>query len=48
MTAAGIATVAMRAPAGAFVDWTLRKRALIVIAAAIVGAGALVTHTVRP
>ena len=42
MTIAGIATVAMRAPAGALVDWTVRKRALIVAAAGIVGAGAIV------
>jgi hypothetical protein len=30
MMIAGIATVAARAPAGAFVDWTHRKRSLIV------------------
>ncbi|KAF2991404.1 MFS transporter (plasmid) [Methylocystis sp. MJC1] len=42
MTVAGIATVAMRAPAGALIDWTFRKRALIVAATGIVGAGAIV------
>jgi MFS family permease len=41
MTIAGIATVAARAPAGALVDWTVWKRALIVIAAGIVALGAI-------
>jgi Na+/H+ antiporter NhaD/arsenite permease-like protein len=42
MTIAGIATVAARAPAGALIDWTVWKRALIVAAAGIVALGAIV------
>jgi len=42
MTIAGIATVAARTPAGALVDWTVWKRALIVAAAGIVALGAVV------
>jgi MFS family permease len=41
MTIAGIATVAARAPAGALVDWTVWKRALIVVAAGVVALGAI-------
>jgi MFS family permease len=41
MMIAGIATVAARAPAGALVDWTRRKRSLIAVASATVAAGAL-------
>jgi MFS family permease len=41
MMIAGIATVAARAPAGALIDWTHRKRGLIVVASATVAAGAL-------
>jgi MFS family permease len=42
MMIAGIATVAARAPAGALVDWTIWKRALIVVAAGIVALGAII------
>jgi MFS family permease len=42
MMIGGIATVAARAPAGALVDWTTRKREVIVCAAGIVAAGAIV------
>jgi MFS family permease len=41
MMIGGIATVAARAPAGTFVDWTHRKRSLIVLASATVAVGAL-------
>lgn len=41
MMIAGIATVVARAPVGALVDWTHRKRSLIVVASATVAAGAL-------
>ncbi len=41
MTIAGIATVAARAPFGALIDATLRKRGLIVMAAVAVAAGAV-------
>jgi MFS family permease len=47
MTIAGIATVAARAPFGALIDATLRKRGLIVMAAVAVAAGA-VTMSVVP
>jgi predicted MFS family arabinose efflux permease len=39
MTIAGIATVAARTPAGALVDWTVWKRALIGATASIVVLG---------
>jgi MFS family permease len=42
MTIAGIATVVMLAPAGALVDWTTHKRALVAAAAGVAGAGAIV------
>lgn len=42
MTIAGIATVMMRAPAGALVDWTIRKRDLIALAAGFVAFGVMV------
>lgn len=42
MTIAGIATVVMRAPAGALVDWTYHKRGLIAVAAGVAGVGAIV------
>ena len=41
MMIAGVATVAARAPFGALIDWTRWKRALIVIAAVAVAAGAV-------
>src|SRR5262249_38544725 len=41
MMIAGIATVAARTPIGALVDWTHRKRSLIVLASATVAIGAL-------
>jgi MFS family permease len=43
MMIAGIATVAARAPFGALIDWTRWKRALIVMAAIAVAAGAVAT-----
>jgi MFS family permease len=41
MMIAGLATVVARTPAGALVDWTHKKRTLIVVASATVAAGAL-------
>jgi MFS family permease len=41
MMIAGLATVAFRTPFGALVDWTYRKRGLIVAASATVAAGAV-------
>ncbi|HEY8065304.1 MAG TPA: MFS transporter [Methylosinus sp.] len=39
MTIGGAATVAARAPAGAFVDWTRRKRGVVAVGALLVAAG---------
>jgi MFS family permease len=41
MMIAGVATVVARTPIGAFVDWTYRKRGLIVVASATVATGPL-------
>src|SRR5215467_7101068 len=42
MMIAGLATVVARTPFGALLDWTDRKRGLIVVASATVATGALV------
>jgi MFS family permease len=44
MIIAGLATVVARTPFGALLDWSHRKRGLIVIASATVATGALVTR----
>jgi MFS family permease len=41
MMIAGMLTVVARTPVGAFVDWTYRKRGLIIVASATVATGAL-------
>jgi hypothetical protein len=48
MMIAGLATVVARTPFGALLDWSHRKRGLIVIASTTVATGALVMSLFRP
>jgi MFS family permease len=42
MTVMGVATVAAQTPAGAFIDWTRWKRAVVVVAAAVISAACVI------